>query len=820
MSDELDEMNELDEQLDFEVAAPDNIVLDSDEDVFAVRPGERDTPCEFLSGSAGSGKTFEIKRRIAEDPSYAIVSASTGIAAVNLNATTIHSLLGFFDVDSLKDAYLSGSAQRALVRTVVNEGYRNVVIDEVSMISHEMLDLIVRVFDDVNLGLPAHRPSIGLILVGDHCQLPPINDSKDRSGKRIRGGATPWSFHAKSWSRFETHITRLTKIWRQSDPRFLAALNHARRGDGQGAVSALQAAGATFHTSRDEEFDGTTIVPDNAGVDRHNNLLLSRLSGQHFSLPARRWGKQRGEWKNIPDRVQLAEGAYVMLLANKRLDETNEFEYVNGDCGYIVEVPTRDSSAMGAMPPIKVRLVRTGEVVSVSMVVRGMEFKDQPDGFPPDYTRLEPYDDLGGYHPYPHYRPKAKRYVRGQVEYYPIRLAYASTVHKCVDARERIPVFGRGLIKLADVNTGDITPYGPIKAVADSSHPAVTIRTSRGYEIVCSAEHRWQTKHGMVDTKSLSYGDSIQLALERPFPGSGEVPAELAWFMGALVGDGSYSDRVDGTLHMACFEDHKIGDRYKNYLNNVEGLRCEWRNGKRERGLHSTSQPFRRKLLSLGLDYVTAKDKKIPEGIWRSGWTAWGAFLQGLFDTDGHVGKGTVVLTTASAQIAKDVQNMLLALGILSKRRKLDTGYQGKAVRYWQVSIAAAGLSDFQSRVGFSAVRKKEKLASLRPNRKFTRTDGFDEVVAVEPSEQGIAMRDLEIPAPHILAFGPFIGHNCQGLSLDRVQIDFRHWMFSRPAMCYVALSRARTIEGLRIVGQPEVIASRCKIDPEVKKWL
>ena len=62
--------------------------------------------------------------------------------------------------------------------------------------------------------------------------------------------------------------------------------------------------------------------------------------------------------------------------------------------------------------------------------------------------------------------------------------------------------------------------------------------------------------------------------------------------------------------------------------------------------------------------------------------------------------------------------------------------------------------------------------------------------------------------------------HKVQGLSLDRVQIDVRSWMMAKPAMVYTALSRCRTLEGLRIVGQPEVLAAKCSVDPKVVKFL
>jgi hypothetical protein len=62
--------------------------------------------------------------------------------------------------------------------------------------------------------------------------------------------------------------------------------------------------------------------------------------------------------------------------------------------------------------------------------------------------------------------------------------------------------------------------------------------------------------------------------------------------------------------------------------------------------------------------------------------------------------------------------------------------------------------------------------------------------------------------------------HKSQGLSLDRCQIDIRDHFFGQPAMLYVALSRCRTLEGLRIVGQLERFVTQCKTDPRVSRWL
>ena len=400
-------------------------VVTAVDDNFDIEVGDQatvastETPCSFVCGSAGSGKTFTVRQRIEEDPSYAVVSASTGIAAVNLSTTTIHSLLGFFDTDSLRDAYLQGSAQRKL-RKLIQDGYRNVVIDEISMISDTMLDIIVRIFDDVNANLAAGQRPIGLVLVGDFAQLPSIPDRPH--GSKRASTRIPWAFESSAWPRFEPNITRLTKMWRQADQRFLAALNYARSGRGHESTGLLKSAGVTFHTALDIEFDGTTIVAENAEVDRYNQIALDRVHGRLISLPARRWGKLRSEWKNIPDRTVVREGAYVMLLANKFID--GQLIWANGDCGHIVGI----SPAIDKLTPpsLVVELVRNKQEVYVESLVRGVESKDKPEGMTVEATASAKQQYLDQ----PHYNPESKRYVQGQLQYWPLRLAYATTCHK------------------------------------------------------------------------------------------------------------------------------------------------------------------------------------------------------------------------------------------------------------------------------------------------------------------------------------------------------------------------------------------------------
>jgi hypothetical protein len=359
---------------------------------------EATVPCEFLCGVAGSGKTFQVRAQCESDPEWGLLCATTGIAAVNLSTVTLNSCLRFFDTDSLRDAYLTGALVRRLKE--IREDHRRLVIDEVSMMDGDQLGILVRAALEAN-SYKSDHPPLGLTLVGDFAQLPPVK--------------ARWAFESDEWHRFDSSTTRLTKVWRQGLGPFLDALNLARSGDGGGSADILTQQGLEWHSSLSLEFDGTTIVPKNDQVDRYNRMALDRLPGAAFTLVNRRWGKQRGEWKQVPDAVTLKVGAYVMLLSNAYDDEHN-LVYCNGDCGHVLE----HSSGY-----LYVELVRNAAIVEVGRVVRDVGRKDRLEGWG--------RDGLSGHGEYltrPHWMPDRRRFVEGQVEMWPVRLAYASTVHK------------------------------------------------------------------------------------------------------------------------------------------------------------------------------------------------------------------------------------------------------------------------------------------------------------------------------------------------------------------------------------------------------
>jgi hypothetical protein len=366
---------------------------------------DRPVPCARLIGVAGSGKSYQLIKRTSEDDTYGLLSSTTGVSAVNLGAITVHSTLKFSDTLSLRDAYLCGRLARTLHD--IGQRYRNLIIEEYSMLHGDQLDLIYRGVQEANRYHDMQSRPLGILLVGDLAQLPPVKG--------------PWVFTADCWDQFANNTERLDKVWRQDGGPFLDALNYLREGKGDLAASLLTDAGARWHTQLDNEFDGTTILPKNDMVNRYNALALSRVSGRAFTITSRRWGIQRREWGEnprthewgIPPRLELKIGALVMVLAN-----SPDFSVVNGDTGHVEDADSTNGQ-------VTVKLLRTGALTPIAKIVRAVEESDRPQGWPDSAPRI---DD--GWHSALHRRQKSGRYVTGQVEYLPLRLAYSSTVHK------------------------------------------------------------------------------------------------------------------------------------------------------------------------------------------------------------------------------------------------------------------------------------------------------------------------------------------------------------------------------------------------------
>lgn len=377
----------------------------------------RDFEVGRLIGCAGSGKSYTLRQRTEADPNYGLLTATTGIAAMNLgNAVTLNSRLGYFDTESMHRAYDSGQLVRACHKLA--QTYRNIIVEEYSMMEAQQLDLLYHSVEKANQYADVEHP-MGILLVGDLAQLPPVGERGSRT--------VPWCFKAMNWQKFAANTEKLTKVWRQNAGSFLDALNALREGRGGDAADALESAGLEWNTWNDMNFVGTTILAVNKDVESYNLSRLVKHEGRQFEVTARRWGMQRPEWNfnmktkiwGVAPSTQYKIGAQVMILAN----QTPEFNYVNGDGGIIREV-------YGNGVSVDIELFRNGKVVNVCKVVRDVERESLPDHLSDGDTPERTQDDED-YFPQVHFRRRPRRrYVLGQIEYLPLRLGYATSVHK------------------------------------------------------------------------------------------------------------------------------------------------------------------------------------------------------------------------------------------------------------------------------------------------------------------------------------------------------------------------------------------------------
>lgn len=276
------------------------------------------TKLEAILGGGGSGKSFYINSLIKEDNFYALRTASTGIAALNLGSirgaaepTTINSALRYFNAESLLRNFHQGKTIFPL--KMIEKKYKNIVIDEISMVDSATLDLIVMAVDQYN---NMFNKSLGILTSGDIGQLEPVSGS-------------PF-FMAKNWSRF--NISYLTEVKRQENKDFVEALNLIRKGQSQAAIPWFKD-NIEFRSDINLNQRGITLFSTNNEVDIHNRKCLNRLVGDSKVYYAKLEGVAHPTWKDIPKRLEVKRGCIIQLLYNSL-----EQGFANGDAAIVNEV--------------------------------------------------------------------------------------------------------------------------------------------------------------------------------------------------------------------------------------------------------------------------------------------------------------------------------------------------------------------------------------------------------------------------------------------------------------------------------------------------
>ncbi|XP_053785089.1 ATP-dependent DNA helicase PIF1 [Desmodus rotundus] len=282
----------------------------------------------FFTGSAGTGKSYLLKRILGSlPPTGTVATASTGVAACHIGGTTLHAFAGI------------GSGQAPLAQCValaqrpgVRQGWLNcqrLVIDEISMVEADLFDKLESVARAVR---QQNKPfgGIQLIICGDFLQLPPVT----------KGSQPPqFCFQAKSWKRCVPVTLELTKVWRQADQTFISLLQAVRLGRCSDEVTRQLQATATHQVGRDG-IVATRLCTHQDDVALTNERRLQELPGKVHSFEAIDSDPEQARTLDIQCPVskllQLKLGAQVMLVKNLAVSRG----LVNGARGVVVGFET------------------------------------------------------------------------------------------------------------------------------------------------------------------------------------------------------------------------------------------------------------------------------------------------------------------------------------------------------------------------------------------------------------------------------------------------------------------------------------------------
>lgn len=281
----------------------------------------------FLTGAAGTGKSFLLQRYLGGKPSESFpIVASTGAAAVLVGGRTFHSFFGL--------GILEGGPDTTVVRALRSGKLINrlnraccVIIDEVSMLSGTTLKTAETVARQAR-GSSEPWGGLRIIAVGDFAQLPPV--TPDNKGK-------DWAFFHPVWQESDFQPALLSTVMRTQDIEFLTILNFVREGIVNDTVHEFLNRRMTTST---DHVEGTRLYPHRAQAEAYNLRRLEAIQHPLRSFKTQYAGKEKfieaaKKVVPIPAILLLKERALVMMRKN---DITGGLHYVNGSLGYIQDI--------------------------------------------------------------------------------------------------------------------------------------------------------------------------------------------------------------------------------------------------------------------------------------------------------------------------------------------------------------------------------------------------------------------------------------------------------------------------------------------------
>ena len=286
----------------------------------------------FLTGKAGTGKTTFLKRVVEESRKRVVVVAPTGIAAINAGGVTIHSffqlpLHPFIPGAKLESKFAFSKEKRSIIKTM-----DVLVIDEISMVRSDLLDAVDSVLRRFRNRFKPFG-GVQLLMIGDLQQLTPVMTDEDFQ-LLAPYYPTPYFFGSRALSQIDYVTIELKQVYRQQDEEFISILNSVRSGrPSPDVIKALNNRyDPRFTPSADEGY--IRLTTHNHIANSYNEQQLGLIDEPVHCFDAVIDG-------NFPDyaypteaRLELKAGAQVMFVKN---DPSSERRYFNGKIGVVTD---------------------------------------------------------------------------------------------------------------------------------------------------------------------------------------------------------------------------------------------------------------------------------------------------------------------------------------------------------------------------------------------------------------------------------------------------------------------------------------------------
>ena len=354
----------------------------------------------FLTGKAGTGKSTFLKYVAQTTKKKHVILAPTGIAAINAGGSTLHSFFRLpfhpllpndsrYDRRHIKETLKYTGAQRKLIREV-----ELIIIDEISMVRADIIDFIDKLLR-IYTRNPEPFGGKQLLLVGDIYQLEPVLKDDDR---QLLQPFYPSSyfFNAKVWQQMPIVSIELRKVYRQTDDQFIAILDRIRNNTATTAdLNTLNARVLKPHDSKPSNSKlEITLATRRDIVDYTNEQQLAALDGN----PSTFFGVIKGDFPETslptPIELQLKPGAQVIFIKTDK-----DKRWVNGTLG-VVDYIDEEEGLIGVITE---------------------------DGREHDVER-EVWENMR--YTFNEKEQKIEEELLGTYTQFPIRLAWAITVHK------------------------------------------------------------------------------------------------------------------------------------------------------------------------------------------------------------------------------------------------------------------------------------------------------------------------------------------------------------------------------------------------------